>query len=108
LSQEQIKKLFANYGEISSVFIKPTDAASIERLPENKRNHILNHQFAFLTFKDPQGSMRLVDEFPYLKQNDKKFNEELKNIVDITRKTNEIDERYLVINLDIYTVLQLI
>lgn len=85
--------MFSTYGEISSVFIKPTDAASIVKLPENKRTHILNHQFAFLTFKDPQASMRVVDEFPYLKQNDKKFNDELKNIVEVARKTNEVEER---------------
>jgi hypothetical protein len=42
--------------------------------------------------------MRLVDEFPYLKQNDKKFNEELKNIIEVARKTNEVEERYILIN----------
>jgi hypothetical protein len=50
--------------------------------------------------------MRVVDEFPYLKQNDKKFNEEMKNIIEVARKTNELEERYKLIDLDIYTVLQ--
>jgi RNA recognition motif-containing protein len=87
--------MFSVYGEILSVFIKQTDITVVEKLPEVKRNHILNHQFAFITFKDPQSSMRLVDEFPYLKQTNKEFNDDLKKIVEAARKTKELDDRHL-------------
>lgn len=95
LSQDDIRKMFSTYGEIQSVFVKQTDQSIIDKLPENKRAHILNHQFAFITFKDPQSSMRLVDEFPYIRQSDKEFNANLKRIVEAARKTGQVQERHL-------------
>ena len=87
--------MFSQFGEISSVFIKHTDPNILEKLPEAKRNYILNHQFAFITYKDPHASMRVIDEFPYLKTNNKAFNEELKKIVEAAKRTKEIEDRHL-------------
>ena len=95
MSNEEIKKMFTQYGEISTVFIKHTDPNILDKLPEVKRNHILNHQFAFITYKDPQSSMKVVDELPYLKQNNKTFNEELKTIVEAAKRTKDIEDRHL-------------
>ena len=93
LSKEEIKKMFSLYGEILSVFVKESDQKLLEKLTEEKRRHILEHQFAFITFKDPKSAAKVVNEFPYLKQNSKTFNENLNKIVEISRKSSEIEER---------------
>jgi len=67
----------------------------LEKLPEGKRKHILEHQFAFITFKDPNSAARVVNELPYLKQKNKKYNEDSQKIVETVKKTNELEERHL-------------
>jgi hypothetical protein len=69
------------------------DQRSLEKLPESKRIHILNHQFAFITFKDPENSARVVNEFPYYRQNDKSHNDKLKLLAESARKTKLIENK---------------
>jgi hypothetical protein len=87
--------LFSSYGEILSVFVKESDQKLLEKLPEEKRKYILEHQFAFITFKDPNSAGRVVNEVPYLKQNNKSHNEELRRIVETIKKSTPIEERLL-------------
>jgi len=96
MSQDEIKKMFSVYGEILSVFIKESDPKMLEKLPEEKRKHIMDHQFAFITFKDPNSASRVVNELPYLKNKNKKHNEEITKIVETTKKmTTELEDRFL-------------
>jgi len=95
LKVDEIKKLFVNYGEVLDIFVKQTDPKLLEVLPENKRKVILDHQFAFITFKEPKAAMRVVDEFPYLKLKNKEYNNELLRVVEILRKAGVVEERHL-------------
>ena len=62
-------------------------------MPENKKRSILEHQFAFITFKDPKSASRVVNEFTYLRLNDKKYNEDLAKIIEAIKSSNLIEER---------------
>jgi len=81
-----LKKMFNVYGEILSVFIKAPEQSQIDKLPEEKRKEILDHQFAFITFKEFSSAARVVNEVQYLKQKDKNYNNELISIVELTKK----------------------
>jgi len=87
-----LKKMFNVYGEILSVFIKAPEQSQIDKLPEEKRKEILDHQFAFITFKEFSSAARVVNEVQYLKQKDKNYNNELISIVELTKK-QELDLR---------------
>jgi len=87
--------LFVNYGEVLDIFVKQTDPKLLEELPENKRKAILDHQFAFITFKDPRAAMKVVDEFSYLKVKNKEYNNELLRVVENLRKASVVEERHL-------------
>ena len=95
---DDIKKLFSPFGEILSVFVKPTDPAQIEALPEDKKKSILEHQFAIITFRDPKSAARVVNEIPYTRLNDRKYNDELKSLIEGLRGYNIIEERLIFIN----------
>lgn len=90
-SQEDVKKIFSAYGEILSIFMKSTDPNLVEKLPEEKRKSILEHQFAFITFKDFSAAGRVVNEFPYLKPGDNAYNQDITSIADITVKSGLFD-----------------
>ena len=72
---------------------EPTlQGTSLENLPEGKRNEILHHKFAFVCYKDPKSAMRAVNEVPYYKIEDKKYNTELDNLVVKLRNYNVVPE----------------
>jgi polyadenylate-binding protein len=81
--QEDVKRTFSAYGEILSIFMKSTDPMLVEKLPDEKRKSILEHQFAFITFKDFNAASNVVNQFPYFKLNDNKFNTELTNLSEL-------------------------
>jgi RNA recognition motif-containing protein len=85
-------QLFSKYGEVKDVFMKNPDGKSLSNLPETKRNTILNHQFAFVTFKNFDSATRAVNEFPYLSITDKKYNEELNKLVERIRSNSLVEK----------------
>lgn len=77
-----MKQLFSKFGEVKDVFLKNPDVKTLSNLPENKRNSILAHQFAFVTFKNFESATRVVNEFPYQSLTDQRYNEELNKLVE--------------------------
>jgi RNA recognition motif-containing protein len=92
-NQEDVRRLFSSYGDILSVFMKSTDPNLVEKLPDEKKKSILEHQFAFITFKDFNSASRVVNEFPYLKLNDNDYNTEIKNLVRVIESSGFFDNR---------------
>lgn len=92
--QEDVKKVFSSYGEILSIFMRSTDPKLVEKLPDEKKKSILEHQFAFITFKDFSSASNVVNHHPYLRFNDNKYNTEIKNLASTFEKMNLFDNRY--------------
>jgi hypothetical protein len=61
-------------------------------LPEQKRNEILQHKFAFVCYKDAKSAMRAVNEVPYYKIEDKSYNSELDKLVSDFKNTSGVPE----------------
>jgi len=74
------------------VLVKEPDGSNLEVLPEQKRNEILTHKFAFVCYKDPKSAMRAVNEVPYYKIEDNKYNSELETLVSNLRKHSLVPE----------------
>ena len=87
-SEDNIKEYFSKYGEIGSMIVKEPEADKLKKeLPEEKRNHILNHKYAFVCFKSLDGpAKKAVAKVPYLKIKDEAYN---KKIEDIANKAKE-------------------
>ena len=86
--------MFRPYGDILSVFMRSPDPQFLEKLPDEKRQSILQHQFAFITFKDFESASRVVNEFSYLTLNDKKYNDEIIILVENIKKLDMIEIKY--------------
>ena len=76
-NQDEVRRLFSTYGEIMSIFMRSTDPKLVEKLPDEKKRSILEHQFAFITFRDFAAASKVVNEHPYLRLNDNKYNNEI-------------------------------
>lgn len=74
------------------MLVKEPDGSNLEVLPEQKRNEILTHKFAFVCYKDPKSAMRAVNEVPYYKIEDNKYNSELETLVSNLRKHSLVPE----------------
>jgi RNA recognition motif-containing protein len=90
-SDDKIKSHFSKYGELGSVLIKEPDAKNLERLPEEKRKHILAHKYAFICFKNFDSAKKAVSYEPYYKLNDKEFNSKMEKLAELVGK-NGIEE----------------
>jgi len=94
-SKEDIVKFFSKYGELGSILIREPDEKALDpKLPEDKKNYILSHKFAFICFKDFDAARRAVNEIPYYKLHDKTYNAEIDKLVDLLRK-NGVEEDHL-------------
>jgi len=93
-TKEAISKFFSKYGELGSILVREPDATTLDKLPEEKKNQILSHQFAFICFKDFDSAKRAVNEIPYYKVNDKEFNKELDKLVELL-KNNGVEQEFL-------------
>jgi len=93
-TKEDITKFFSKYGELGSILIREPDATTLDKLPEEKKNQILSHKFAFICFKDFDSAKRAVNEIPYYKVNDKDFNKELDKLVELLKK-NGVEQEFL-------------
>ncbi len=72
--------------------IKTPQPSSLEKLPEEKRNFILNHKYAFICFKDFETAAVVVNKFSYMKINDSAYNNQLNSIVEELKKQNVKEE----------------
>lgn len=84
-TDEQIKKYFEKYGKISSMIIRePNEASLNENLPPEKKEMIKNHKYGFVCFEKLEGpAMTVVNQVPYLKIDDKEYNDKIENLVKI-------------------------
>ena len=74
--------------------MKSTDPKLVEKLPDEKKKSILEHQFAFITFKNFSSASRVVNEYPYFKLNDEKYNSEVKNLATTIEKMTLVESTY--------------
>jgi polyadenylate-binding protein len=92
-SREDIEKFFSKYGELGSILIREPDEKNLsDKLPEEKRNHILSHKFAFVCYKNFDSAKRAVNEVPYYKVHDKDYNTEIDNLIELLRKQDLEEE----------------
>jgi polyadenylate-binding protein len=82
-TEEDIKTYFRKFGELGSILIRNPDSQNLDKLPEDKKAYILQHQFAFVCFKDFDAAKRAVNEVPFYKIHDKEFNKELDRVAQI-------------------------
>jgi hypothetical protein len=73
--------------------MKSTDPKLVEKLPDEKKKSILEHQFAFITFKEFNSASRVVNEFPYLKMNDNNYNTEIRNLVSVIENSGLFENK---------------
>ena len=62
------------------------EGKNIEKLKEEKKNIILNYQYALVSFQSVESAKEAVNIQPYLRLNDLAFNNELEYIVEILSK----------------------
>jgi hypothetical protein len=75
--------------------VKQPEEKMLSKLPEGKKRSILDHQFAFISFKDYDSAERAVLEIPYLKINDSKYNEILFSLIEPIKVSCNIEEKYI-------------
>ena len=93
-TEDDVRKYFSKYGEISSMIVKSPDPSKLNKnLPEEKRNNIINHKYAFVCYKSLYGpSENAVAKVPYLKLFDESYNNKIEEFAEILRKQNVKEE----------------
>lgn len=86
-SETEILNYFKTYGQIGSHIIRIPNSSNLDKLPEEKRTFILNHQYAFICYKEFDPAKNVVDKVSYLKLTDQEYNKKLESLVDILKKT---------------------
>ena len=93
-TEDDVRKYFSKYGEISSMILKSPDPSKLNKnLPEEKRNNIINHKYAFVCYKSLDGpAENAVAKVPYLKLFDESYNNKIEEFAEILRKQNVKEE----------------
>ena len=86
-SEKEVRDYFSKYGEISSMIVKSPDPSKLNKnLPEEKRNNIINHKYAFVCYKSLDGpAENAVAKVPYLKLFDDSYNNKIEEFAEILR-----------------------
>jgi hypothetical protein len=69
--------------------IREPDSKSLEKLPEEKRKHILAHKYAFICFKNFDSAKNAVNIEPFYKLNNKEYNAKMQKLVELAKKDVE-------------------
>lgn len=95
-TKDKVLSFFSKYGELGSCLINDVKTNLDSKIPEEKRQHILNHKSGFICFKSEKNAMKAVEELSYLKLSDNKYNEVLKKIADIvtTKGVISVEKRF--------------
>jgi len=111
-SEDQIKKMFSKYGELGSCLIKSPKTEVDPKVPEDKKQQILNHKTAFICFKKADSAMRAIAELPFFKLSDKAYNDKLTKVIDFIKAKKLVDDGsvnklsvYLIENHDVEKVM---
>jgi RNA recognition motif-containing protein len=91
-SEEKIKSHFSKYGEFGSVMIREPDSKSLDKLPDEKKKHILAHKYAFICYKNFDSAKNAVNFEPYYKLNNKEYNSNIEKLADLAKKNGIEDE----------------
>ena len=93
-TEDDVRKYFSKYGDISSMIVKSPDPSKLNKnLPEEKRNNIINHKYAFVCYKSLDGpAENAVAKVPYLKLFDESYNNKIEEFAEILRKQNVKEE----------------
>lgn len=79
---------FKTYGEIGNYIIRNPDPTLLTKLPEEKRNFIMNYKYAFICFKQFDSASKAVNKVSYEKLTNQEYNKELYAIVEALKKQN--------------------
>lgn len=88
-SDKDIEAHFSAYGPLGSTMIKVPKENELSKLPDDKRNQILTHKYAFICYKNFDDAERAVNRVPYMKIQDKAFNTELEKIAELLKNQPE-------------------
>jgi polyadenylate-binding protein len=93
-SEKEVRDYFSKYGEISSMLVKSPDPSKLNKnLPEEKRNNIINHKYAFVCYKSLDGpAENAVAKVPYLKLFDDSYNNKIEEFAEILRNQKVKEE----------------
>lgn len=80
-SEEKVLSIFAKYGELGSCLVRIPKEVN-DKLPEEKKKEILSHKFAFICFKNPESAIKAVNELPFFKLADNKYNDNIKSLIE--------------------------
>ena len=89
-SSDDIKKHFSKYGEFGSILIREPDVNQLNKLPAEKRDHIMSHKYAFICYKNFDSAMKAAHEVPYYKLKDETYNGNLNKI--ISKLSQKVEE----------------
>lgn len=76
-SEDKVKAIFSKFGELGSCLIKKPKTEIDNKLPEEKKQQIMAHQYGFICFKKADSAMKAMSEVPFFKLNDTKYNDRL-------------------------------
>ena len=91
-SNEDIENFFSTYGPLGSTMIREPREGELNKLPEEKKNQILSHKYAFICYKNFDDAERAVNTVPYFKVSDKLYNEKVQKLSELLKKNNLPDE----------------
>lgn len=88
-SEKDIENYFSAYGPLGSTLIREPKENELSKLPDEKKNQILSHKYAFICYKNFDDAENAVNKVPYLRIQDKAFNEELEKIAALLLNQND-------------------
>jgi RNA recognition motif-containing protein len=88
-SDKDIENYFSAYGPLGSTLIRVPKENELSKLPDDKRNQILTHKYAFICYKNFDDAERAVNRVPYLKIQDKNYNTELERVAELLKSQPE-------------------
>jgi RNA recognition motif-containing protein len=89
-SDADIENFFSAYGPLESTLIKEPTENELAKLPEEKKQQILTHKYAFICFKSFDDAEKALNKLPYYKITDKAYNEQVDKVSDLLSKQSEL------------------
>jgi RNA recognition motif-containing protein len=88
-SDKDIENYFSAFGPLGSTLIRVPKENELTKLPDDKKNQILTHKYAFICYKNFDDAENAVNKVPYFKIQDKAYNTELEKIAELLKKQSE-------------------
>lgn len=91
-SEKDVENFFSAYGPLGSTLIREPKENELTKLPDEKKNQILTHKYAFICYKNFDDAEKAVNKVPYFKIQDKAYNTELERVAELLKKQPEFLE----------------